>query len=339
MLKKQALLLLLFWTSVSFSQYIKGKVVDELQQPLPGATVYYEGTTYATLSDDKGDFILIHDPKMNRPIVVSYVGYKTNYVLEYKVGTPIVISMQQDVNSLREVIIKKDRFSRKEKMAVFKERFLGRTPFGLRTDIENEEDLVLQYDEENFVLKVSSSKPLIVVNRALGYKINYDLVDFEVQFSMLTLNPHAIKNSYYAGYTRFEEIKNTSSVQKNREEAYRGSQTHFLRNLTKEIWGGENFVLFCKGQLTNPKDHFTIVKEEDRYRVEIKKQDIGSVGEKAIAIFGLLFNKSNHSSVHFFSETIYVDFYGNNLSPRDIAYSGHIQSKRLGDTLPINYGL
>lgn len=136
-------LILLCATDV-FSQYIKGKVVDESQQPLPSATVYYEGTTLATLTDDQGNFILLYNPKVKRPIVVSYMGYVTAYAENYSVDKPLKVIMRQSTSSLREVVIKKERFTRKEKMAIFKERFLGISPFGLRTTIENEEDIELE---------------------------------------------------------------------------------------------------------------------------------------------------------------------------------------------------
>ncbi len=39
---------------LSFSQSIKGKVLDENKQPLVGANVYFDGTTIATITDEKG---------------------------------------------------------------------------------------------------------------------------------------------------------------------------------------------------------------------------------------------------------------------------------------------
>ncbi|MEY2630512.1 MAG: hypothetical protein RLZZ469_1409 [Bacteroidota bacterium] len=333
--------LILLCTADVFSQYIKGKVVDESQQPLPSATVYYEGTTLATLTDDQGNFILLYNPKVKRPIVVSYMGYVTAYAENYSVEQSLKIIMKQSTNSLREVVIKKDRFTRKEKMAIFKERFLGITSFGLRTDIENEDDIELEYDEEKMMLKAYSNKPLIIINRALGYKINYELVDFEIQFTKVSLNPHTVKRAFYSGYTRFEEIKSSTAVIKNREEAYKGSPLHFFRCLTGYHWGAESFNLFHKGVLTTPADHFTVYKQEDdTFKVLIKKQDEPELKDTDIvAVFGLLYNASERSSVYFNADAIYVDSFGNNLSPRDVSFAGFIQFRRLGDTLPLNYGL
>lgn len=49
-------------------------------------------------------------------------------------------------------------------MAIFKERFLGITPFGLKTIIENEDDIELEFDEEKRMLKAYSDKPLLIIN-------------------------------------------------------------------------------------------------------------------------------------------------------------------------------
>lgn len=332
-------LILLCATDV-FSQYINGKVVDEFEQPLPSATVYYEGTTLATLTDEQGNFTLLYESKIKRPLVVSYVGYVTAYVENYSVGEPLKVVMKQSTNSLREVVIKKSRFTRKEKMAIFKEYFLGITPFGLATIIENEDEIELEYDEEKMILKAYSDKPLMILNRALGYKINYEMVDFEIQFSKISLHPHAIKSSFYSGYSRFEEIKSTGSIKRNREKAYQGSTMHFFRCLANHSWGKDSFQLFIKGGMTNPTNHFTVSKENDNYKVLIKKQNFPELKDTNFkAVFGLLFNERFQSSVYFYSEEIYIDTFGNILSVRDVAFSGDIQFKRLGDTLPTNYGL
>ncbi|MBP8157889.1 MAG: carboxypeptidase-like regulatory domain-containing protein [Flavobacterium sp.] len=323
----------------SFAQYIKGRVVDALNQPLAAANVYYEGTTLSTFTNDNGDFILVYEPQLKRPIVVSYIGYVTAFIENYTVGERLTIKLTQDVDALREVVVKKDKFSRKEKMAIFKEYFLGKTSFGLKTIIENEDDIVLEYDEETFMLKAYANKPLVIINPSLGYKINYELVDFEIQFSMLSLNPHAIKRSYYAGFTRFEEIENSFRILKKREQAYRGSPMHFYRNLINGIWGKDDFQLFLRGHMTSPSNHFTVTKETDRYKVDIKRQKIDFENDNLVAYFELLFDGNENSIVQFNAETIYLDPYGNNLSSRDVSFSGPIQFKRLGDTLPLNYGL
>lgn len=330
----------LLLSPLCFSQYLKGKVVDASNQPLAGANVYYEGTTLSCLTNEQGDFSLVFEPKLKRPLVVSYVGYSTVYVEGYTVEEPLLITLPVEVNTLKEVVVKKDKFSRKEKMAVFKEHFLGITPFGLKTVIENEADIDFEYDEKTFILKAYSDNPLIIVNPSLGYKINYELVDFEVEFSVLTIHPQAVYRSYYAGLSRYEEMANSPEVIKHREEAFKGSPLHFFRSLINSAWGKDDFILFKAHDIVNPKDHFTVTNEGNRFKVDIKRQKIGHKNAKTdvVAYFSMLFNKTDRSTVQFNATTIYVDPFGNNLSLRDVTFSGAIQQKRIGDTLPLNYG-
>lgn len=322
--------------NLSYSQYLKGRVLDTSNQPLPSASVFYDGTTLATLTNDNGEFVLAYNSKLSRPLVISYIGYQTVYIQEYTPDQPLIILMEVSENKLREVVIRKDRFSRKEKMKIFKDRFLGTTPFGMKTSIQNESDIEFDYDEKTFVLKAYSEKPLIIINPSLGYKITYELVDFETKFSYLSINSSDISQSYYAGLSQYEETINSSKIIKNREKAYKGSTVNFFRNLINGDWGKNEFQLFTKGFITNPADHFTLTFDNDIYKVDIKKQKLNS---DTIASFGLLYDGDKSSKVIFTSETIYVDQFGNNGSLRDVYFSGSISLKRVGDMLPLNYGM
>lgn len=334
------LLLLILLTNVSFSQYLKGKVADVSSQPLSGATIYFDGTTISTLTNENGEFSIAYDSKLNRPLVVSYIGYQTVYIQDYNSQQPLSVVLEVAVNSLKEVVIKKNRFSRKEMMQVFKERFLGKTSYGRKSSIQNEDDIEFEYDEKLFKLIAYSDKPLIIINPSLGYKITYELVDFEVRFSHLAINSESVRQSYYAGLSRFDEWNTSPKSVKNREKAFKGSSLQFFRNLINGIWGKDDFKLFEKGYLVNPSDHFTVTFEEDKYKVSVKKQKFDNKKlDNIIAIFGLLYDNSERSQIQFNAETIYVDYYGNNLSLKDVAFSGEISIKCVGDMLPLNYGM
>lgn len=333
-------LLLILITNVSFSQYLKGKVVDTSNQPLPSATVYYDGTTLSTLTDENGEFALAYNPKLNRPLVFSYIGYQTVFLEKYSADEKMLITLDVAVNALREVVIKKDRFSRNEKMMAFKERFLGTTPFGKKTIIQNENDIEFEYDEKTFMLKAYSDKPLVIINPALGYKITYELVDFEIRFSQLTANVHGILQSYYAGLSRYEDLKVTPKTIKNRDKAYKGSSVHFFRSLVNQVWEKDVFQLFENGQSRNPLGEFTVTVEDDKYKVTVKKQKFNyKTPENLVALFGLLYDKKDRSQIQFNAESIFIDAYGNNLSLRDVSYSGAMSVKCVGDMVPLNYGI
>lgn len=73
---------------------IKGKVVDEKGEALPGATVIISGTTEGTVTDVYGNFALKTDRK--NPLVISFVGYKTEKI-DPDFNTPMVVKMARAV--------------------------------------------------------------------------------------------------------------------------------------------------------------------------------------------------------------------------------------------------
>src|ERR1700679_3440211 len=57
---------------------ISGKVVDETNQPLPGATVTVKGTQKTTGTDASGKFLLRDVSNGTITLEVSFVGYQTD---------------------------------------------------------------------------------------------------------------------------------------------------------------------------------------------------------------------------------------------------------------------
>ena len=91
-------LLLAFWllSQSSFAQKnsILGTIVDEKKQPLPGVSVYLEGTVRGVQSDQSGHYILKDIPAGNYQLLVSQVGFqpfKKDLILE--TGTQLEIEV------------------------------------------------------------------------------------------------------------------------------------------------------------------------------------------------------------------------------------------------------
>ena len=324
---------------LSFSQSIKGKVLDENKQPLVGANVYFDGTTIATITDEKGNFTLNYSSKINSILAISFIGFQTQFISNVKPNEEINIVLKESLNSLNEVIIKKDRFTRKQKLQLFREQFLGRSDNAKNTKIENEDAIYFEYDEKNMTLKAFSDVPLVIINSSLNYKITYELVNFEAKFSAKTLNSYDVFRSYYAGLTRFEEILSKSNNTKKREKAYQGSQLHFFRNLVNNIWDKKNFLLFKGSFQDNPNDYFKVTVDNDLYKVEVVKQTKSLASKDFVAEFNLLFDKKKQSKIIFETETFYVDKFGNNSNIENIIFSGDLSQQKVGDMLPMNYGI
>ena len=88
-------------SSAAFAQQTKvtGKVVDEQNEPVVGATVQVEGTTNGTATNVDGQFTL--EVNSGTRLRFSYVGFKT---LTIKAANGMKVTMQEDANTLNEVV-------------------------------------------------------------------------------------------------------------------------------------------------------------------------------------------------------------------------------------------
>ncbi len=338
-MKRFIVLFFFLSTLVSFSQAIKGRVVDVNNMPLAGANIYFDGTTIATIADDNGNFSLNYTSKLNSILAISYIGFQTEYITNITVGKELLIKLIQANTSINEVVVRKDKFTRKQKLQLFREQFLGKTSNAKATKIENEEAIYFDYDSKTRTLKAYSDIPLIIKNPALGYKLTYELVNFEAVFFQETMKSSEVIRSYYAGLSRFEDIMIGTKAVKKREKAYQGSQLHFFRNLANKVWNKDNFLLFKGSYQDNPHDYFDVIDEGDSKKVTVKKQVKSFSNKNFVAEFNLLFNKKQQSRITFETETFYVDKFGNNSNIENIIFSGYLSELKVGDMLPINYGI
>ncbi len=329
---------LLFISNLSFSQILRGKVFDEKNNSLPGANIYFDGTTIATTTDENGNFSLNYGAKINSILAISYIGYQTQYTKDYNPDTELIVILKESMNALKEVVIKKDRFSRAEKMKLFKEQFLGKTKYGRKAIIQNEEDIDFDYNENTKTLKASSDKPLLIYNTILGYKINYELVDFEVNFWTISMNSYDVTKSFYAGLSRFEEMKSDSKVRKERDKCYQGSQLHFFRNLSNGIWNKQNFILFKGKFAVDASEYFIISEDSDLKKITAVKTYEG-LDKFKIAEYNLLFNGKEQSKIIFGTDTFFIDRFGNNSNIESIMFIGNMTQNKFGGVLPVNYGI
>lgn len=92
--------------AIKFQDIIKGKIVDEIGKPLPGATVKIKGdkNNVAVTTSDDGSFS-INIPEKNAILTVSYVGYKTKEVNISNTKIDLVIRMEPLTSELEGVTI------------------------------------------------------------------------------------------------------------------------------------------------------------------------------------------------------------------------------------------
>ncbi|WNH08471.1 carboxypeptidase-like regulatory domain-containing protein [Thalassobellus suaedae] len=120
--------LLLFFCAISFSQTtITGAVVDDNNQPIPGANIIVVGTSSGTVTDFDGNFILNYNQIVPFKVQASSVGFESmtievtenNQILNFILneGTSldeIVISASRTPESIRESPVTIERFDIKD---------------------------------------------------------------------------------------------------------------------------------------------------------------------------------------------------------------------------------
>jgi hypothetical protein len=328
----------------TFCQTIEGTVFDENKMPIVGASVYLDGTTIATLTNDKGNFFLNVNSKINTSLVIRFMGYETAGVANPFENNNSKIYLVPKQVMLNEVVVKKDYFTRKQKLQLFREQFLGTTKAGKSCKISNEEDINFEYDYKTNTLFATSDNPLKIENPYLGYQIEFDLYEFNVKFYKKSIKKADVTKSLFLGTTLYNEINKDSKIKRIRDNVYKGSSMHFFKNLSENRWGKDLFLLFKGSYQDIPEHYFTISNEGKLKKISIAsdiKQEGLFVGGKSkfYASFNFLYKKKKQSKVIFLTAVFYVDEYGNNSNNDMIEFGGDLATKKLGDMLPMNYVL
>lgn len=85
---------------------LRGIVVDDTKQPLPGVTVSLKGSTRKTTTDVNGMFSMtMPNASKNATLVLTYIGMKTQTVRVADIAKMVNVTMQEDDNSINEVVV------------------------------------------------------------------------------------------------------------------------------------------------------------------------------------------------------------------------------------------
>ena len=233
----------------SFSQKrISGRVTDENNEPLEGASVYINNTTIGISTNTNGEFVLNLNEGTHE-LIISYISYKTarfHFTTE-SFSKPLLFKLKPDDNLLNEVIIKKHKYDEewKSNLAIFKRAFFGKTKMAQECDIINPKVLYFEFNRKSGELTADAKEPLIIKHNGLGYLISYDLVEFSLKNNRL----------FFSGYTRYSNLKKSvrKKWKRNRIEAFNGSQMHFLRSLTNKQLKNNGFIVNQFRRELNPE--------------------------------------------------------------------------------------
>lgn len=219
---------------------LSGYVVDAATgKPMPFANVYLNGSTRGAMTDEKGHFSLPNVPLGTVEVVASFLGYQPERrTLRFDDDQPKTINFRLKPSDqvLATVTVRGNLKKWQRQLRQFKKQLLGE-PFGGQCEIMNSD--VLSFTEENGHLIATATEPLVIENHALGYKLWYDLMHFDGTFQKV----------YYAGSTRFEELKPNDERQanrfrRNRMRAYLGSTRHLMASLIDSTYEQEGFLVY-----------------------------------------------------------------------------------------------
>tara|TARA_R110002111_G_scaffold249328_2_gene313213 strand:- start:5171 stop:6184 length:1014 start_codon:yes stop_codon:yes gene_type:complete len=318
-----------------FSQTFTGRVLDRLtQQPIETVSVYFDNTTIGTTTNDKGEFSISYTDAVQSTLVISYLGYNKVLISDFRSKNNVVIELVEADNALDEVYLEyDDGLTRRQKLRLFRKEFLGNSKFGKSCKILNEDDLILKYDKRKKDLYASCKVPLKVLNKSLQYEISYDLIDFEVNFKYANLKTRefTVNSVVYFGtsfYKELENFKKNKSI-KNRKHAYSGSVQHFMRSLYNKNLKDEGYLVFYDGFVVNEWSYFTVEAAEntDFKKVSLKEN------------VSILYDKDFQSELQLEIDEFFIDTYGNYAPIIGVYFSGVMGNQRVGDTLPLDYGL
>jgi len=321
---QKCIILFLFISSFTsgFSQIVKGIVLDKrTKAPIPFASVYYNGTFAGTKADVKGYFELNRSEHASMPLIISAIGYYSFMLTDFSSTVPIKVYLKPKEYEIKETVIKSTSLTeaRKRNMKLFKKEFLGSSNNAVKCNILNEKDITFNYYQDKDTLKAFTSKPLLIENKSLGYKITYYLDKFE----------YYRKNGgiLLSGNIVFKKDEATGDDQpkyaEKRKVTYLGSRMHFFRSLSlnDSIVQGFTMMDSISGKLFL-NDIVVADRKGNRYLSYPKRLYVNSNAGISYVTF--------LKKYVFFDKNGYVDGSGLN-------WSGYMGDQRVADWLPYEY--
>jgi hypothetical protein len=233
LIKGTLLFLLFLWlvnTPAQSQSVLHGKITDsKTQAAIPFVNLFFVNTLIGTSANTEGEYTFPKAAYGKYDLVISCLGYERKQIT-VDLSMPdkeVNIVLNPAVTQLKEVVVNSNDKEYKKQLKIFYRYFLGETMNANKCTIDNYYDLDFSFEGPTGLFVASSSKPLEITNNALGYRIIYLLDKFQIDFT----------NGYctVSGIPRFENLKAKDDKQqshwnKERDRAYFGSITHFMKS-------------------------------------------------------------------------------------------------------------
>ncbi len=256
---------------------VEGVVIDEeTRVPIQGANAYITGTTTGSSTNSDGEFLFETNLKSEEELTVSFLGYDTQtFPINFNVGRSefrFKIELHKNEIELNDIVIITDNSLWLKSYEDFKREFIGTNRFAQKTKILNR--WVVNFTKgSGGELYAVASEPIVVENRALGYRIEIDMKDFSWRLNSGT--------GHFYFETDFQDLEPKSefeyeSWQKNRQDAYNGSRKHFFKSLFNDELSRNQFEVVEQGSnkraMIHPHNRNpNVIRLLSRHRIPIHK--------------------------------------------------------------------
>jgi len=306
---------------MAYNQVIKGTIFDnKTKEKIFSASIYFSGTSVGTLSDQSGNFQLDVSKYSSMPLTISAIGYYSVTIKAFQAGKPNMVYLDPKLFELNEVVVKSKSHSRerRENLTTFRNEFLGTTGNAINCEITNEDDIRFKYSADKDTLKAFALKPILITNKALGYKITYYLDQFEY---------YKPGNSFFFNGNIIFSEDSTKIIlyARKRKNAFLGSRMHFFRALWMDDLNRAGFTV--KNSANETLNYKKIVFQQDSHTKYLKYH--GSLGIS-------YYSKQPTSFVNFLKESVFFDANGY-FEPYGISWEGEMSRDRIADMLPYDY--
>jgi hypothetical protein len=318
--------------TTGYGQIIKGTVYNQSTKiPIENALVYFNGTSVGTYTDKNGNFILDISKNISMPLTVSALAYNSITISDFSNRDPLLIELTPKIFELKEVIVigKGNPQARKANFALFRRVFLGTTPNSLNCEIINENDITLVFNSKDETLRAFSSKPIIIKNKALGYKLYYYLNKFE--YCKTNNKLFLLGNYIFTDEPTLNKIQQ-QKFERRRETSYLGSRMHFFRALWENKLDAEGFIVKDSAGIRLTYDK--LVVQADSLNISSSQKYLNYRGKLCIT-YG---KKLIGSSILITKQNVYFDKMGF-FDPSGIEWEGGMANQLIADLLPFEYSL
>ena len=346
-MKKLLIFIFLFWyCSYVSAQTLTSVVCDKnTKEPVPFAYVYFDRTSINTLTDTLGRFKLDVKSVINAKLVLQHLTYESLIIDNPFAGLPDTLFMEEKLTLLNEIAItaNRDNFTREQKMRAFREQFLGLTNAGRSCTIMNEDDIHLSFNTRTRRLQASADVPIVLVNNYLGYRMIITLRNFWAEYKRISLNRNHFLRAYYSVDCFFiDQNLNNKKIEQHRSDVFKYSPNYFFKCFVDDSYQDNGFQVFIKGNKFDTRQYFSITDTESQKRIVVlPNTDIlkysSYFNEYFKGIISVYYKFAAKSDIHFRSETLLIDRYGNVDDFDKVFYSGNMGESRIGDMLPIDY--